>query len=217
MKQHRISIRPTLAGILLASLFAFSAPAAAHNWGGMGYGHPACPGYVPGHGMGPHGYGGHSCPHGHGKPYHRAAMAPGLSLGVMVTALPHAALDELGLNYGIRVVKVKPGSAAEAAGITAEDIIPRVRRQTGFLRRPPALVGAQGRRRQAGGDQAAAGRQGDVADRDAGCPACQAEMRGASRTFQQHLIRASVRVPAMKPLPGQLFTPSSKREAGGAG
>jgi membrane-associated protease RseP (regulator of RpoE activity) len=123
MKQHRISIRPTLAGILLASLFAFSAPAAAHNWGGMGYGHPACPGYVPGHGMGPHGYGGHSCPHGHGKPYHRAAMAPGLSLGVMVTALPHAALDELGLNYGIRVVKVKPGSAAEAAGITAEDII----------------------------------------------------------------------------------------------
>jgi S1-C subfamily serine protease len=50
-------------------------------------------------------------------------MAPGLSLGVMVTALPHTALDELGLNYGIRVVKVKPGSAAEAAGITAEDII----------------------------------------------------------------------------------------------
>jgi S1-C subfamily serine protease len=37
--------------------------------------------------------------------------------------LDHAALDEMGLGYGMRVVKVQPGSAAEAAGIQAEDII----------------------------------------------------------------------------------------------
>lgn len=125
MNQRKISIRPALAGLFLASLFTFSLPAAAHDWPdpGMGYGHPACPGYGPGHGMGPHGQGGYACPHGYGKPYHGAAMPAGRTLGVMVAALDHAALDELGLGYGIRVVRVQPGSAAEAAGIEAEDII----------------------------------------------------------------------------------------------
>lgn len=116
---NSISLRPALAGIALASLFAVSAPAAAHDWKGMGYGHPACPGY----GSGPHGPGGYACPHGHAKPYHGAAMAPGRMLGVMVAALPNASLDELGLGYGVRVAGVRPGSAAEAAGIQADDLI----------------------------------------------------------------------------------------------
>jgi S1-C subfamily serine protease len=85
----------------------------------MGYGHPACPGY----GTGPHGHGGQSCPHGQGMPYHGAAMAPGLTLGVLVAALPHATLDQLGLDYGVRVAEVQPGSPADAAGIKPEDVI----------------------------------------------------------------------------------------------
>lgn len=125
MKQSKISIRPALAGLFLASLFTFSVPATAHEWPGpgMGYGHPPCPGYGPGLGTGPHAHGGHACPHGYGKPYHGAAMPAGRTLGVMVAPLDHAALDEMGLGYGMRVVKVQPGSAAEAAGIQAEDII----------------------------------------------------------------------------------------------
>lgn len=125
MKQSKISIRPALAGLFLASLFTFSVPAAAHDWSGpgMGYGHPACPGYGPGHGMGPHAHGGYACPHGYAKPYHGAAMPAGRTLGVLVAPLDHAALDEMGLGYGMRVVKVQSGSAAEAAGIQAEDII----------------------------------------------------------------------------------------------
>lgn len=125
MKQSKISIRPALAGLVLASLFTFSLPAAAHDWSGpgTGYGHPACPGYGPGLGTGPHAHGGDACPHGYAKPYHGTAMPAGRTLGVMVAPLDHAALDEMGLGYGIRVVKVQPGSAAEAAGLQAEDII----------------------------------------------------------------------------------------------
>ena len=110
--------RPALAGLVLATLFA-ATPAAAHDWQGhgMGYGHPTCPGY------GPHGMPGGHCPHTYARPYHGAAMAPGRTLGVMVAAVPHPELDELDLNYGVRVVKVQPGSAAEAAGIQADDMI----------------------------------------------------------------------------------------------
>jgi S1-C subfamily serine protease len=52
-----------------------------------------------------------------------AAMGPGLTLGVLVAGLPHATLDELGLDYGVRVAEVQPGSPADAAGIKPEDVI----------------------------------------------------------------------------------------------
>ena len=113
------SLRPALAGIAFASLFALSAPVAAHGWQSTGYAHPACPGY----GTGPHGQGGYACPHGYAKPHHGAMTAPGPMLGVMVAGLANATLDELGLGYGVRVAKVLPGSAAEAAGIKAGDLI----------------------------------------------------------------------------------------------
>ncbi len=119
MNLHSISLRPALAGIAFASLFALSAPAAAHGWQGMGYGHPACPGY----GTGAHGQGGYACPYAHAKPHHGARMAPGPMLGVMVAGLPNATLDELGIGYGVRVASVLPDSAAAAAGIQADDLI----------------------------------------------------------------------------------------------
>ncbi|MGK2953092.1 MAG: PDZ domain-containing protein [Thiobacillus sp.] len=117
MLKHQKPIRPALAGFVLALLFAFSAPATAHDGKGMGDGHPTCPGYGTSYGKHPHGHG------GHGKPYHAAPMSPGRTLGVMITGLPHATLDELGVEYGVRVVRVLPGSPAETAGIQPNDII----------------------------------------------------------------------------------------------
>jgi S1-C subfamily serine protease len=56
-------------------------------------------------------------------PHPQVAMPAGRTLGVLVAPLGDAALDELGLGYGVRVAKVQAGSAAEAAGIQADDVI----------------------------------------------------------------------------------------------
>lgn len=102
----------------LALTFAVSAPAAANHWHshhGMPYGHPSCQGY---HGM-YHGLQG--CPHMKSGA-HPAALA-GKALGVHVSNLPDARLDEAGLGYGVNVENVLPDSAADAAGIQAGDVI----------------------------------------------------------------------------------------------
>lgn len=99
-----------LAVLSLTLPIAFAASA---DPGPHGPGQPYC--QHPGH---PHGWGSPYCPHGHGP----AAM-PGKSLGVLVSDLPNAMLDAAGLDYGVSVERVKPGSAAEAAGIQAGDVI----------------------------------------------------------------------------------------------
>jgi serine protease Do len=47
----------------------------------------------------------------------------GKSLGVMISNLADAKLDQTGLGYGVSVEKVLPDSAAATAGINAGDII----------------------------------------------------------------------------------------------
>lgn len=105
----------------LALTMALSAPAVAG--GGYGYTHPA-------HAF--HAYHGKSYIHPHGIqgmssgcPYMQSGMAkaPARSLGVMVSSLPNATLDERGLGYGIVVSRVQSDSAAAVAGIRAGDLI----------------------------------------------------------------------------------------------
>lgn len=105
----------------LAMTMTLAAPAVAG--GGHGYTHPAQAlhayhgkGYVHPHGM-------HKM--SSGCPYMQSGMAqaPARSLGVMVSNLPNAALDERGLGYGILVSKVQSDSAAAAAGIRSGDLI----------------------------------------------------------------------------------------------
>lgn len=106
----------TLATLALAT--ALAGPAVAG--GGHGYAHPAHAyhgkGYVHPHGM--HGM-------ASGCPYMQPGLArlPARSLGVMVSSLPNAALDERGLGYGILVSRVQSDSAAAVAGIRSGDII----------------------------------------------------------------------------------------------
>ena len=105
----------------LALTFALAAPAAADDWygrHGKPYGHPECYGY-PGH---PHGmYGPGDCPRMQGDV--RPAPMGGKTLGVLVSDLPNAVLDEAGLGYGVRVERVQPDSAAAEAGIQDGDLI----------------------------------------------------------------------------------------------
>ncbi len=102
----------------LAITFALAAPAAADHWQGrhgMPYGHLDCQGYHPGmHGPG-------DCPQMKGDARH--APMGGKTLGVMISDLPNAALDEAGLGYAVSVARVQPDSAAAAAGIQAGDLI----------------------------------------------------------------------------------------------
>jgi S1-C subfamily serine protease len=84
----------------------------------MGQGHPACQGYPGYHGYHP-GMG--DCPYAKGP----AQVAPmtGKSLGVYISDLPNAMLDAAEVGYGVNVEKVRPDSAAAAAGIRAGDLI----------------------------------------------------------------------------------------------
>lgn len=103
----------------LAMALALAAPAAAdHGRGYPGYGHPACQGYPGYHGYHP-GMG--NCPYAKGP----AEMPPmaGKTLGVYISNLPNAVLDEAGTGYGVNVEQVRPESAAAAAGIRAGDLI----------------------------------------------------------------------------------------------
>lgn len=105
----------------LALTLACVGPAAGA--GGQGYLHPGHA-YHAYHGKGyAHPYGMHGM--AAGCPYIQSGTAktPARSLGVMVSRLPNAALDERGLGYGILVNKVQPDSAAAAAGIRAGDLI----------------------------------------------------------------------------------------------
>jgi S1-C subfamily serine protease len=65
------------------------------------------------------GHGG--CPYLHGEQADPAAG--GKILGVMVSDLPNALLDEADMPYGINVETVQPDSAAAAAGVRAGDVI----------------------------------------------------------------------------------------------
>lgn len=106
----------------LAVTLAVSAPAAADHWRGhpgMGYGHPACQNY-PGYHRGYH-PGMADCPYAKG-PAEAVPMA-GKSLGVYISDLPNALLDAGEVGYGVNVEKVRPDSAAAAAGIRAGDLI----------------------------------------------------------------------------------------------
>jgi membrane-associated protease RseP (regulator of RpoE activity) len=105
---------------VLAIAFAMSTPVIAgdgYGWPGMGYGNPDCPGFGTGyrHNM----YGG--CPYM--DEMARTARAPGKALGVMVSDLSDAQMDEKGLGYGILVAGVQPDSPAAAAGIQKGDLI----------------------------------------------------------------------------------------------
>lgn len=104
-----------------ALTLALAVPAVAG--GGYGYTHPAHAFHAY-HGSGyahPHGMQGMSS----GCPYMQSGMAkaPAKSLGVMVSSLPNATLDERGLGYGILVNGVQSDSAAAAAGIRPGDLI----------------------------------------------------------------------------------------------
>jgi membrane-associated protease RseP (regulator of RpoE activity) len=106
----------------LAVAVTFSTPALADCWRaghGMPADHPACCKYR--HNM----QGGDACPYMEGKMqrYAKPAEMRGKSLGVMVSNLPNAMLDEAGLSHGINVEKVLPDSAAAVAGIQAGDLI----------------------------------------------------------------------------------------------
>lgn len=103
------------ASTLLVAL-TLSAPALADQWHGHpGMGHPDCHAYhpiVPGHG---------GCPAMHSEQV--APAGAGKALGVMVSDLPNAILDETEMLFGINVERVQPESAAAAAGIRAGDVI----------------------------------------------------------------------------------------------
>lgn len=118
--------RATLLGAASALVIGLtlSAPAAAGHWRGHpGTSHPHCQEY-PGHHPGMHGQG--ACPHmggQHGHPAMGDNTLNGKTLGVMVSDLPNAMLDEADMPYGINVESVRPDSAAAAAGIRVGDVI----------------------------------------------------------------------------------------------
>jgi membrane-associated protease RseP (regulator of RpoE activity) len=103
----------------LAITLTLAAPASADHWRGHpGMGQPHCQEYH-GYHPGMHGHGG--CPYMHGD--QASPAMGGKTLGVMVSDLPNAMLDEADMPYGINVESVRPDSAAAAAGIRAGDVI----------------------------------------------------------------------------------------------
>lgn len=110
---------------LISTAFVFAitvslvSPASADHWRGhSGMVHPHSKGYHAHH-PGMQGHGG--CPYMDGK--HALPAMSGKTLGVRVSDLPDATLDEASLHYGINVESVQPDSAAAAAGIRAGDVI----------------------------------------------------------------------------------------------
>ncbi len=106
----------------LAVAVTFSTPALADCWRaghGMPADHPAC--CQGRYNM----QGGDACPYMDNKMKRHANPVEmrGKSLGVMVSNLPNAMLDEAGLSHAINVEKVLPDSAAALAGIQAGDLI----------------------------------------------------------------------------------------------
>lgn len=97
------------ATVFSASLLAFTGSAAA--------------GHAQGHGHGQ----GHGYSHGYGKSYHYGGAAADVQskarLGVAISAIPLAELDNLGIEYGVRVTEVLSGSAADSAGVRRGDVI----------------------------------------------------------------------------------------------
>ena len=89
---------------------------------------PVAAGHAPGH------YGACShaekCMAGYHGQHHRAGSHGPARLGVAMAPLSQQALDELGLEYGVRIARVMPGSAAAEAGLRAGDIV------TDFADRP---------------------------------------------------------------------------------
>ncbi|MFN3593264.1 MAG: S1C family serine protease [Thiobacillaceae bacterium] len=92
---------------------ALAAPVFAGT--GSGFIHPIY-GYM-GH---PHGIQGMTCPY---MQQQGMALAPGKTLGVMISRLPNTALDERGLGYGVLVAKVQIDGPAASAGIRPGDVI----------------------------------------------------------------------------------------------
>jgi membrane-associated protease RseP (regulator of RpoE activity) len=111
-KPYSRYIRPLALGFAL-SLLA-SAPSSADPWHGQPGGHCQNANAMPMTGMG-------DCPMAK-QGLARAPMS-GKSLGVLISGIPDARLDETGLGYGVQVEKVMPESAAAAAGIKAGDVI----------------------------------------------------------------------------------------------
>lgn len=116
-------LRLGLAGAALAALFTLSAPAAADPWHGpsnMPYGHPPCQEYGYTH---PHPGWQDTCPCRQADPERGPAVLGGKVLGVLISDLPNAQLEQRGLNFGVQVQRVQADSPAAAAGIQPDDII----------------------------------------------------------------------------------------------
>jgi len=119
-RTSQFSLRHIFAALAVA--VAFSTPALADCWRsghGMPADHPACCKYR--HNM----QGGDACRYMDGRMQRHAMPAEmrGKSLGVMVSNLPNAMLDEAGLSHGVNVEKVLLDSVAAEAGIKAGDLI----------------------------------------------------------------------------------------------
>lgn len=103
-------IRPLMLGLAISAATAGTA-VADHRQG-----HPGSPECQRPHGQGMQGRG--DCPMAG-----QSIPMMGKSLGVLISNLPDAALDQSGLGYGVSVEKVLPDSAAANAGIRTGDII----------------------------------------------------------------------------------------------
>jgi len=77
-------------------------------------------GHYLGYGAGDRPYGHH---HHHGYGYYGHAERKPLKLGVKITEVSQAELNELGLEYGLRIKAVKPGSVAAVSGLQSGDVI----------------------------------------------------------------------------------------------
>jgi len=99
----------TILATALVAVAAYTAPVLAGHYSAHGHhGHP----------YGHHQYQGHAGPDYANKKH--------LKLGVKISDLPQAELDSMGLEYGVGVKSVKPGSVADQAGLQSGDVITSV-------------------------------------------------------------------------------------------